>query len=129
MEAVPPALEKDGTKKIKITGLNLNGCLLKSRLSTKIRRRSSSQGFDWKSYTFKIEDIPLPDVSIEVKNGGVLKLYSPKQWLQQKVRLQLKAGQFSSSNTRHLLHTLTALVDTGWKDKDKNREVEVTLLT
>ena len=85
---------------------------------------------DWKSYTFKIEDdTTLPDVSIEVKNGGVLKFVFSKAMVTTEGKITIKKA--SDNSVVQTLVAPSSYVNGAsghwsWKDKDKNREVEVT---
>jgi hypothetical protein len=126
------ALEKDGTKKIKITGLNLGmGALVEIKVEYKDQEDVvGNKVSDWKSYTFKIEDdTTLPDVSIEVKNGGVLKFVFSKAMVTTEGKITIKKA--SDNSVVQTLVAPSSYVNGAsghwsWKDKDKNREVEIT---
>jgi hypothetical protein len=118
---------KDGTKKIKLSGgftLDM-GALVEIKIEYKDQEDVvGNKVANWQTYTFNIEDdTTLPDVSLEVKSDGKLKFNFTKAMNTAKGKITIKKKSDNS-----VVQTVTAPF-TGiseWKDKDKNREVEIT---
>jgi hypothetical protein len=118
---------KDGTKKIKLSGgftLDM-GALVEIKIEYKDQEDVvGNKVANWQTYTFNIEDdTTLPDVSLEVKSDGKLKFTFTKAMNTAKGKITIKKKSDNS-----VVQTVTAPF-TGiseWKDKDKNREVEIT---
>jgi hypothetical protein len=117
---------KDGTKKIKLSGgftLDM-GALVEIKIEYKDQEDVvGNKVANWQTYTFNIEDdTTLPDVSLEVKSDGKLKFTFTKAMNTAKGKITIKKKSDNS-----VFDTANAPFTGGeWKDKDKNREVEIT---